>query len=127
MAHTFDTSGEVRTRWDMAVQWRQLSPGLQGMIGAMMEDVAEFATHITPEEPLGFRHIAPATLARLMKDWETALYSPGHYFGDNEEHGRMVWISRQAGHERDIGLNPLVLSIQDGLVHVADAGEAAPL
>jgi len=136
---TLDASGEVF--WNSpeghSLEWSDLSPFVQGYIEAALRSQVR-VDHTGQEQPfflairspgitrwrrVGFRHLAPDTLAAILKvcerattndppRWQVPADSP-----KMAEHGRYFWQDRQMGRHSDFP--PLTLSLSgDGKVRM---------
>lgn len=129
-----DTSGDVRTRWDMAVQWQQLSPFVQGYVEALFASMERAETG-RPALPwpsngsgnlwgVGFSDLAPETLARIIADCEGA--RDGYRAANTKACGASFWAGRNdpAGCWRYLvtdGFPPLTVRLgDDGRVRFTD-------
>lgn len=99
----FDTSGEVRGVYGMPyagckaadVMWPDLSPGAQGCIAEMLQEVNRQLQAATESDfRFGYSHLHPDTLARIIADWER--FEREHILGKTLS-GEAYWKMRQAG------------------------------
>lgn len=136
---TLDTSGEVRGarliempdgNWRSHWTWDDLPLFAQGYIRAAFESLqglrdemrALYGPHpIHTDMPLGFRHLAPETLAAMLKDCER-LADLHNMVGATAETGRFVWDSRQR--RLLVGFPPVTLYLGDGGLIYQQRGEA---
>lgn len=132
MTFTLDTGGAIYLRPhdndDVPVTWSDLPPFVQGKLAAMWQSVrelrrdAEDAKQINLDD-LGFRHLSPATLERIMGDCERD-QQQGSALGNREdretvEAGRRFWAERQTGNLFDCP--PLTVFLSDeGKVEVRE-------
>lgn len=67
---------------------------------------------------VGFRDLAPATLAAMLKDCEARLSQASPPYPNTREEGARTWEKRQAGKLKLHGFPPVTLSIgDDGLIY----------
>lgn len=129
MTPTFDTTGFVE--WQGAqpfghlnhLSWDDLSPGVQGCIAEMLEEVRgdpedlrenisaiEYGGNTGTKESakdalarlegllaLGFSDLHPDTLARIIADWKLALEDRRLAYYPTATAGRLFWSERQRG------------------------------
>jgi hypothetical protein len=133
---TLDTSGEVLVQrassgGPFAYTWSDLSPFEQGYIEAakhahryLMGSGRAPGGYVHVD--WGFRHLAPETLAAILKDCGDALRMGSADYMRTEEHlqraGAIFWRSRQRGGLKYRGHPPLTLSLgDDGKVYLRGA------
>lgn len=132
MTFQLDTSGEVRAHehWcegDEVIRWSDLSPFCQEYVEAMLAyfraglltqtvgfdhpDIIAFGEKV---RALGFRHLAPATLARIIEDCEGLQRL---FPGDSAKHGGWLWSERNKRRWTDFP--PLLVTLgDDGLIYL---------
>lgn len=112
--------------------WSDLTPFQQGAVEAALRDAQEALwedyVYGLPADQLTdmgkawhFRHLAPATLARIMADCERLkVQYPSYRY--NMSGGRKFWLERQAKiFEKESNLPPLTLHLaDDGLIHIKE-------
>lgn len=80
----------------VAVQWSELPPFVQGYVGAVIE-----AATTTTMWPLRFRSLSPEALAKIVSNCERALQlqhlNLGAAYNANDAGGRCFWSDQQAG------------------------------
>lgn len=136
MTLTLDASGTVPVQVTPAshqnVGWIDLDAFAQGYVEAALRDadkelrhgiaVGDLAgsTQDNQLRTLGFRHLAPDTLAAMMADCATIIKRTG-WADLRESVGREAWRLRQAS-TFFYGLRPITLYLgEDGLIHHREA------
>jgi hypothetical protein len=127
---SFDTSGVVVTdngkhTWTETA-WPDLSPFVQGYVRAAKQ-ARRLIVHRVGDEletlDWAFRHLAPATLAAMMKDCERFQANPARRWINGVVAGSEWFRCRQRGDYAHIGFPPQTLSLgDDGLIY-AEAGQ----
>lgn len=118
------------------IYWSDLSPFCQGYVEAMFADgirdgyeaTADFSTprHILSARSshLGFRHLAPATLSRIIADCEGLQKLTPPNWGESFAAGELAWKCRAGGW---VGFRdeypPLTPYLDDGLIYLREAGQ----
>lgn len=134
-ARALDTSGHVQltnTKWVRCVQWSDLTPFTQGYVEALfaahqsdLREPVQFGTGFA-YPPFGFRHLAPATLARIIEDCAAVLKIVDLY-ADPEKarnQGVVFWTARQNGRWELRAVAPLTPHLgDDGLIYTREAGQ----
>lgn len=143
-AFTLDTSGAVQFvtlpngSQALAVTWGHLDPFTQGYVEALfawwsaellaeqtkvvglVED--EFRPRIRLHS-LGFRHLSPSALERIVRDCgeHRKIYRAAYNDSRNPKRGGWFWKNRQAGMWTREGFPPLTVSLDDaGKVTLAE-------
>ena len=128
MTFQLDTSGYVegrpqgvRTR---RIYWKDLTPFAQGYVEAMFSDLGRtLIVRNRVGEIVGFRHLAPATVERIIADCERFGELPVGEHGLSEA-GITFWQARQWGYLRHDKFPPLVPYLSDdGLIMLREVGE----
>ena len=131
---TLDTSGHVPVQYgsrfigDRAF-WPDLDPFTQGYVEALLSAASVKVGGSRLDIPFGFRHLAPETLATMMKDCARATtHAPPRWHvpawaGKTAEEGRKFYRDRQRGDFIVRGLfPPLTLYLgDDGRVYQREA------
>jgi hypothetical protein len=134
---TLDTSGAVpmgrgeniglagvNLRWDDP----QMTPFVRGCAEGVLREVFEFAT-LPDGSPYGFRHLAPETLAAILKDCERLLEignrpgASGWDEGRAREQGAGFWVGRQGGVWAPTFPPRIPYLGDDGRVYLREAGQ----
>lgn len=101
MTFQLDTTGIVSGDFNRTgyLTWDDLSSFTQGYIKALFASVFDWATHtVTDDEghvSLGFRHLAPEALARIIADCDR--FRKMYPSASATVGGRGLWTERQAG------------------------------
>lgn len=113
-----DTSGAVPSTFhEPDYTWDRLSPFVQGYVEEALEDLNRrfFSSGgYTEADFIGFRHLAPETLARIVEDCAVFFGVGGPWFpvGDYET-GKQFWRTRQKGQWAYMGFPSLTLYLGD--------------
>ncbi|MCR5876962.1 hypothetical protein [Phenylobacterium sp. J367] len=127
-AFTLDTSGYVTAQratsgGPFTFSWSDLTPFQQGYVEALFASIAARATREAGwrDVPYGFHHLAPETLARILKDCEAyqGRYLAMQLTGSDATWGRYFWADRQNGIYAD--WPPLTVTLgDDGLIYLRE-------
>lgn len=130
MPFTLDTRGGVIVPGEgLDTFWRfdSLTPFAQGYVEAMFasSDLPLAWDEVSPgcvaERDAGFRHLAPASLSRIIGDCEAMLEvmrAAGSAFPETPKEGRIAWDDRQADNWIGHTFPPLTVSLgEDGLIY----------
>lgn len=139
---SLDTSGSIQFRDShgelMTYRWSDLTPFEQGYVEAMFASLYDpvFKKPVLRSGPIdfrgvAFRHLAPETLARILKDCEAYRGErdkrgpyPASYW--TAETGADFWGSRQAGTWISFPLLDVTLA-DDGLIYLRESDPVSSL
>lgn len=131
MTFQLDTSGRVECPTSFQpigwAIWSDLTPFAQGYVEAMFSDFGRVAMIRNYTATIaGFRHLAPATVERIIADCVGALTLPylnlGNAYNDNAAGGACYWSDRQAGLIKGRRPQAVFLS-DDGLIMLREVGQ----
>jgi len=136
MGFQLDTSGYVEPPYSgptcaPAIYWSDLTPFAQGYVEALFSS-AEHPGYLDVEPgscdaghmQVGFRHLDPETLARVIADCEAATVNGGGSQNSSTIGGALFWSRRQGGADRKDGFPPLTVQLgSDGKVRFEDEAE----